>query len=116
MKPVSIIYVTDMERSFDWYRRAVPGAAVVSRSPYWAELAADGGTFALHAAADLERGTQLGLAFAADRPLESIVAAWRAMGIEPTREIADEPFGRSVVISDPDGLLIQVNEHAQREA
>lgn len=112
MKPVAIVYVTEMDRSLDWYRRAVPAADVVSTSPYWSELESDGGTFALHAATDVVAGSQLGLAFTADRRLEDIVADWDAAGISPTRGIADEAFGRSVVVSDPDGLAIQVNEHA----
>jgi len=112
MKPVTIIYVTDMERSLDWYRRVVPGIAVVSSSPYWSELTAAGGTFALHASERVERGSQLGLAFSTDRPLEEIVAHWENAGIEPTRDITDEAFGRSAVVTDPDGLAIQVNEHA----
>jgi hypothetical protein len=31
--------------------------------------------------------------------------------ITPARGIADEAFGRSLVIKDPNGLAIQVNEH-----
>lgn len=111
MKPVPIVYVTDMDRSLDWYRRAVPDAEVVSTSPYWSELRTAGGSFALHIIEAVAPGTQLGLAFAAERRLEEIVADWEAGGIAPTRGISDEAFGRSVTVTDPDGLAIQVNEH-----
>lgn len=111
MKPVAIVYVTNMERSVDWYRRAFPAAELVSTSPFWTEFDAAGGTFALHVTSDVERGTQLGLAFTADRSLEAIVSDWDSFGIEPSRGVEDEPFGRSVVITDPDDLSIQINEH-----
>ncbi len=111
MRPMPIVYVTDMERSLGWYRRAVPGTEVVSSSPYWSELRSAGASFALHITDAVTRGTQLGLAFTADRPLEAIVAHWEAGDVATTRDIADEAFGRSVVITDPDGLVIQVNEH-----
>lgn len=111
MRPMPIVYVTDMETSLGWYRRAVPDAEVVSTSPYWSELRAGGSPFALHIAETVTPGTQVGLAFTAQRSLEDILADWRAGDISPTRDIADEAFGRSVVITDPDGLTIQINEH-----
>jgi catechol 2,3-dioxygenase-like lactoylglutathione lyase family enzyme len=106
-----IVYVTNMEASLTWYQQAVPGADLVSSSPYWSELRSEGASLALHVADAVTPGTQLGLAFTADRPLETIVEEWEAGGISPSRGIADEAFGRSVVISDPDGLSIQINEH-----
>lgn len=111
MRPMPIVYVTNMDASLAWYRRAVPGADVVSTSPYWSELRSDGASFALHITDGVTPGTQLGLAFTATRPLETVVADWKAGGIVPSRGIADEAFGRSVVITDPDGLSIQINEH-----
>jgi hypothetical protein len=41
-----------------------------------------------------------------DEPLEEV-----ATRLPLHRGIADEAFGRSVVVRDPDGTLIQVNEH-----
>ena len=35
----------------------------------------------------------------------------RAAGYEPETEIVDESFGRSFQVRDPEGLLMQVNEH-----
>lgn len=111
MRPMPIVYVTDMERSLEWYRAAVPGVETVSTSPYWSELRSDGSSFALHITDEVTRGTQLGLAFTAHRRLEDIVDDWEAAGVSPSRGIADEAFGRSVVVTDPDGLAIQINEH-----
>ena len=111
MRPVPIVYVTDMNRSLDWYRRLLPDAELVSTSEWWSELSSDGVSVALHGAESLEPGGHVGLAFEASSPLEDVVAALADGGIEPARAICDEPFGRSIVIQDPDGLKIQINEH-----
>ena len=111
MKPVPIVYVTDMDRSLTWYRSVLPHAEVVSSSPFWSELSIDGAALALHGTESVTPGTQVGLAFEASGSLEDLVERLAADGIEPARGIADEAFGRSLVLVDPDGLKIQVNEH-----
>ena len=111
MRPVTIVYVTDMEASLTFYRMLLPHAELVSQSPYWSELAFDGASIALHITDDVERGTQLGLALSADSPLEEIENRLRSRGITLDRGIADEAFGRSMMIRDLDGLAIQINEH-----
>jgi catechol 2,3-dioxygenase-like lactoylglutathione lyase family enzyme len=111
VKPVPIVYVTDMERSLAWYRAVIPNAAVVSSSPFWTELSIDGAALALHSTESPTPGTQVGLTFATPVPLEDVAITLSGAGIEPAREISDEPFGRSMVLEDPDGLRIQVNEH-----
>lgn len=112
MKLVTIVYVTDMDRSLAWYRALLPGAELVSSSPFWSELSLGlAGSLALHATEATAQGSQLGLALTADRPLEAIRDAVRERDVLVVRDIQDEPFGRSFVIADPDGLPIQINEH-----
>ena len=112
MRLVTIVYVTHMDRSLGWYRRLLPSAGLVSSSPYWSELSiGDGASLALHGADDVAAGTQLGVALTADRPLEEVRNSLVAKEVEIARDIAPEPFGRSLVIRDPDGLAIQINEH-----
>ena len=41
-----------------------------------------------------------------------MLAIAEAGNLEVARGIADEAFGRSLVVRDPDGLEIQINEHA----
>ncbi len=112
MKPVPFIYTTDMSRSIEWYRAVIPTARLVSESPYWSELDIDGDVLALHGAESITPGGGVGLSFVADEPLEAIVTRLRAGGIDPVRGIADEPFGRSLVLEDPDGFRFQVNEYS----
>ena len=111
MRPLTIVYVTDMDESLAWYRSLLPDAELVSTSPFWSELAADGGTVALHATDSIDRGNQVGLSLVADQPLETVGDRLAASGIDVARSIQEEPFGRSMVVEDPDGLRIQVNEH-----
>jgi hypothetical protein len=42
----------------------------------------------------------------AEEPLERVAEL-----VPPHRGIADETFGRSLIVRDPNGLQIQVNEH-----
>ena len=111
MRPLTIVYVTDMDRSLGWYRSLLPDAELVSSSPFWSELAADGGTLALHSTSSIEPGNQVGLSLVADQPLEAVGDQLATAGIDVARGIQDEPFGRSMVVEDPDGLRIQINEH-----
>ena len=97
-----IVYVRDMDESVAFYTQL--GFDTEFRSPTWTQLkAGTGATLALHTAAGESAGT-VELAMVAEEPLERIDVAL-------ARGIADEAFGRSLVVEDPNGLRIQVNEH-----
>jgi catechol 2,3-dioxygenase-like lactoylglutathione lyase family enzyme len=99
-----IVYVRDMDASVAFYEGL--GFDVASRSHMWTELkAGDGAALALHAAEGDHVG-KVELALVAEEPLERL-AAHPALA----RGIADEAFGRSLVLEDPNGLRLQVNEH-----
>ena len=99
-----IVYVADMDRSVEFYESL--GFEVLSTSPYWSQLrAGDGAVLALHSA---QSGGRVELALVAEGRLEDVQERHAAALARP---IADEAFGRSLVISDPDGLRLQVNKH-----
>ncbi len=112
MKPIPFIYTTDMARSIEWYRTVIPTATLLSESPYWSELDIDGDVLALHGTDSISPGGAAGVAFVATEPLEGLLDRLREAGVEPLRGIGDEPFGRSIVLEDPDGFRIQVNEYS----
>lgn len=105
-----IVYVTDMARALAFYTAV--GATLVKEGQVWSEMRLGKAEFALHGTEPGEYGRQrLGIALTAHRPLEEIVAQLRTAGVLVENEIADEAFGRSLLIHDPDGLPLQINEH-----
>jgi catechol 2,3-dioxygenase-like lactoylglutathione lyase family enzyme len=99
-----IVYVQDMEASIAFYERL--GFAPKSRSEMWSELSAgDSAVLALHKAPPEHVG-RVELALVSKEPLERVAEI-----VAPHRGIADEAFGRSLVVQDPNGMKIQVNEH-----
>jgi catechol 2,3-dioxygenase-like lactoylglutathione lyase family enzyme len=101
-----IVYVRDMDESVAFYERLGFEVDLQGRSRHWTELKAGGGAvLALHTAEEGKAG-RVELSMLAEEPLERL-AEVSALA----RGIADEAFGRSIVLQDPDGLQIQVNEH-----
>ena len=111
MKPTPFIYTTDMERSIAWYHQLIPDATVRSMSQWWSELDIDGMTLAFHAASEVDETADAGLSFTSSEPLETVLTRLEAAGVEPVRGIQDEPFGRSMVLRDPEGFEFQVNQY-----
>ena len=102
-----IVYVRDMAESVAFYQRLGFEPDVRSRSNVWTELRAGRGpVLALHAVAEGAEPGRVELSMVVEEPLE------RVSELAPVaRGIADEAFGRSVVLEDPNRLRIQVNEH-----
>jgi len=113
MKLTPLVYVTSMEESLAFYMKLLPAAAIVTTSPYWTEFKVGEATLALHLSESVDHaGDGMGLGLDAATTLEDVVAQLDAAGITPSGEICPQPFGRSLTVTDPDGLVIQINEHA----
>ncbi len=113
MKLTPLVYVTNMDRAIAFYTNLLPAATIVTTSPYWTELLVGEATLALHITESVDHdGDGMGLGLDAAVPLEDVVARLNDSGITPSGEICAQPFGRSVTVSDPDGLIIQINEHS----
>jgi catechol 2,3-dioxygenase-like lactoylglutathione lyase family enzyme len=112
MKVMPIRYVADLAASARFYAALglVPGDS--SRSGNWTELNAAGGLLALHSARTSEQDIpgRVELSFETQEPLEALADRLAAAGFE-AEAIVDENFGRSLRVTDPDGVLVQVNEH-----
>lgn len=110
MKLQPIVYVTDMERAVDWYSTVLevtPG----HQSPAWTSLSVGDATLGLHITESRPTESQVALSLVATEPLEELAQRLEAAGISIAKPICEEDFGRSLVVVDPDGTAIQVNEH-----
>ncbi len=107
-----IVYVTDIERSLPFYQAL--GAKLTEKgwNKYWTELQYGDAILALHLwTAKAEGHGRVELAFVAHEKLEQVAERLTNAGIELHRQIADEAFGRSFQVKDPNGLVLQINEH-----
>lgn len=113
MRLVPLVYVTDMERAIGFYTRLLPASSIVTSSPHWTELNVGGSTLALHLAENVEHSNDgMALGLDAATSLEDVIASLSEAGIQLSSEVCAQPFGRSVTVTDPDGMVIQINEHA----
>jgi predicted enzyme related to lactoylglutathione lyase len=110
MRLQPIVYVTDMDRAVAWYS-AVLGVQPGYQSPAWTSLAVGDTTLGLHIIDVRPAQSHVALSLVATEPLEDVMVRLEASGIAVAKPIATEDFGRSLVIVDPDGTAIQVNEH-----
>jgi catechol 2,3-dioxygenase-like lactoylglutathione lyase family enzyme len=107
-----MVYVSSLPRSIEFYRLLGLQLTVEARSGDWAELRLGDAVLALHATDHLPAtGRQrVELCFASREPLGDVVDRLAASGVPIERPIVDESFGRTVIVRDPDGLLIQIGE------
>ncbi|WP_435221281.1 VOC family protein [Streptomyces sp. Tue6028] len=105
-----IRYVADVEASRRFYEGLGLGHRPEAGVPVWAHLDAAAGAVGIHDAA-VSKGRPLGtveLGFATDERLEDVSARLAARGYEHT--LCDEDFGRSIRLTDPDGVVVQIQE------
>ncbi|MEJ5915020.1 VOC family protein [Pseudokineococcus sp. 1T1Z-3] len=113
MKVMPIRYVRDVAASEHFYAALGLALEQRSRTGGWAEMGGAGGLVALHATdgtSSAQPPTHVELCFVVDGPLEELAARLEQHGIAHDG-IVDESFGRFLAVTDPDGLVVQVNEH-----
>lgn len=108
MKVMPIRYVRDVEACTRFYTALGLPVTTRQRGGGWVELTASAGVLALH---EYATGGHTELSLLADGPLEDVVRALAAAGFPPAEGILDEAFGRSLRVTDPDGVEVQINEH-----
>lgn len=107
---IPIRYTADFEATRDFYAGLGLNLDSPSSLSIWARFDADAGALGVHDAG-ASKGRPPGmteLAFATDEKLEELAARLSAKGYAP--EIHDEDFGRSLRLTDPDGVVIQIQE------
>lgn len=114
MKVLPIRYTENLEAQLRFLGVLGLHPNTTSRAGGWADLRASGGMVGVHVSSSTERARSAGeceLAFEADPDdrLEDVLARLHAAGY-PDAHIIDEAFGRSLRVTDPDGVAVQVNE------
>ena len=108
-----IVYVSDIERSLPFYQAL--GAKLTEKgwNKYWTELEWGDAILALHHWVEgLEGSGRVELALVSREKLEVAAERLQQAGVLLHRPIKQEAFGRSFQVKDPDGLVLQINEHA----
>ena len=105
-----IVYTTRMDEAVGWWS-AVLDISPNHESEMWTTFGVGGAVLALHKAGELPPASRVAVSLVSAEPLESVMARLADRGIEPDAPILVQPFGRQVSYRDPDGNLIQVNEH-----
>ena len=113
MKLMPIVYVTNMNTAIDFYTALGMKVGNKGRGEMWTELEMGDFLLALHFIEQIPENQigRVALSMVAEMPLEDVVNHLKENGLTLEREITDEAFGRSILVRDPDGLPIQINEH-----
>lgn len=112
MKITPIVWVTDIERSLEFYRRLGGVPIPETRSENWADLRMGDGKLSLHRTDALPEAEppRISLCFEVRPPLEETRDRLVEAGLELEGDIREESFGRFVGLRDPDGLWVQIDE------
>ena len=118
IKPnLQLLYVTDIERSRAFYEK-IFNAKPVFVSPRYIAFSAssnDEALFAIWTGAETPdqsapRYSEVGILLPTNEDVDQLFATWKKeMEIKIIREPYNEVFGRTFVVSDPDGHLIRVS-------
>lgn len=106
-----IRYVTHPTQLATFYEALGLNITRRGRSENWFELSFGDAVFALHAASAETNHPAVELSFVSTEPLEVVVERCKEHGLAIDDFIVDEAFGRSLIITDPEGLTLQINEH-----
>lgn len=111
-----VIYVTDVERATEFYSDLFEIKPVTVTPRYVPFEVAPGVLFALwsgrgdQVTPQTPRASEVGLMVpGSSAAIDHVYAAWVAKGVTVVEEPHDDVFGRTFVISDPDGNLIRVS-------
>lgn len=110
MKLQPIVYTENMNGAVKWYGDVI-GVEPAYQSDIWTSFDLNGATLGVHRVESLAERGRVELSLVTAEPLEAVLLRLADHGIEATQGIQDETFGRSIVLHDPDGTPVQVNEH-----
>ncbi|MEM7134826.1 MAG: VOC family protein [Chloroflexota bacterium] len=116
MSIMVLVFANDIDSSIVFYQMLGLDLTLRSKSGGWAELELGDAILALHRMQERRVRVEypaIDLCFVTHIPLEILVDRFRRLDVTIVRDILDEGFGRTLVISDPDGNIISINENDQ---
>jgi predicted enzyme related to lactoylglutathione lyase len=111
---LQLVYVTDIARSTDFYKKVFDAEPVFTSPRYVAFAAGADATFALWSGgtkpdAAAPRYAEIGIMLASNEEVERLYEQWRKLPeIKIARELYTEAFGRTFLVQDPDGHIIRI--------
>jgi metallothiol transferase len=109
-----IVYVSDLDRSLHFYEQLGFTLVRRQRNGRWAEMRLGDAKLGLHLLEPLpetRKEQRVDLALESQESLEVVQERLLAASVPLERLVSDEAFGYSLVVRDPDGLSIQINQH-----
>jgi hypothetical protein len=106
--PMPIMFVRDVRASLGLCRALGLRLRARSWNGRWAEVDTANGMLALHAVDD-EADQRVALTFITHGQLEPLSARLKGAGFTVS-DIIDEGYGRSMRVTDPNGLILQIDE------
>lgn len=110
MRLQPILYTADIDRQISWWA-SVLGHEPTYRSDTWTTFGAGDATLALHHVDVIPGPGRIAISLIADRSLDDLLAELQGRGVSGLGDIAEQPFGRQLTLRDPDGNVVQINEH-----
>ncbi|MFJ6915250.1 VOC family protein [Streptomyces sp. NPDC101133] len=111
-----LVYVTDVERATAFYSDLFDIKPVITAPRYVPFEVVPGVLFALwsgradQVTPQTPRTSEVGLMIpGSSAAIDALYTEWVAKGVTVAEEPHDEPFGRTFVVTDPDGNLIRVS-------
>jgi catechol 2,3-dioxygenase-like lactoylglutathione lyase family enzyme len=114
MLMMTIVYVSDLDRSLHFYEKLGFTLVRKQRNGHWAEMLLGDAKLGLHLLDTLpetRKEQRVDLALESQESLEVVQERLIAAEIPLERLVSDEAFGYSLIVRDPDGLHIQINQH-----
>lgn len=111
---LQLVYVSDIERSTNFYKTLFSADPVFSSPRYVAFSAGGEGLFAIWTGGTspdlaLPRFSEIGIMLPSDDDVDTLFADWKENpNIKIIQEPSTEVFGRTFLVQDPDGHIIRV--------
>jgi len=105
-----LVHVQDMARARDFYTKLGIQTGFASRDGDWAAPPACSSALGLLAHPPSARDERVELTFTTNQSLTELEERLAAAGVDTLRGAADEGFGYQLILRDPDGYPVKINQ------